>query len=247
MKENNGKGNSNVALIGLGAMGQCLAKGLGASSTLSLYNRTADKSPIKDASLILVAVKPHDMKAALTEIAPYLTPRQLVVSVASNISLSTLKELLPSQPVLRIMPNTAVQIGKGIVGCVKDETLSKEHIALVEKTLSPLGSLYWLPENKIDALTALAGSAPAFAFIILESMIDAGIEMGLHYSEAKSLACDMWLGAASLLKNSNKSPSDLKWEVTSPKGVTIAGIRQLEQDRVRAGVMNALLATFQKL
>ena len=243
-----------ISIIGIGAMGSCLAKGLMSSTTLQLFDKNPDKangfnSPeeaVKECDLVILAVKPKDMEALLKLLRSKLTPDQIVISVAGNIDVAFLENHLPESPVVRIMPNTPCAVGKGVIGIVESKSLTPDVKSKLEAGLSPLGHLHYLPESQIDALTALAGSAPAFAFVILEAMIDAGIEMGLKKPLSQELVTQMWEGSLELLKTSGKNTTDLKWQVASPGGITIAGLDQMEQDKVRAGLLNTLMTTWKR-
>lgn len=252
-----------ICLIGCGAMGASMAEGLAKEHEVSLFDRTPQKAralaekigaashedslpAVEHAEIVIVAVKPKDLHTAAKPFVDHLTQEQIVVSVLGGTPLSALEKAFGDIKVIRAMPNIACALGKGVIGCVDAEPVSAKTKAIIEKGLGPLGWIHWVPEKQIDALTALAGSGPAFAFVILESMIDAGVEMGLSSSLAQSLACEMWEGALALLQNSGKSTSALKWDVSSPGGITIAGLHQMEQDAVRRGIINTLIATHRK-
>ena len=252
-----------ICVIGCGAMGGSMAAQLARHHEVTLYDHDDQKavalaqeigaaaseeapSAIKNCDMIIVAVKPKDLEEAARQFVDHVTQDQIILSVVGSTPLSTLEKVFGQLRIVRTMPNIACAFGKGVLGCVDAESVSPKTRAQVEEGMGCLGTLHWVPEKQIEALTALAGSGPAFAFVIIESMIDAGIEMGLTPELAKDLACEMWEGALTLVQNSGKSPTELKWQVSSPGGVTIAGLHQMEQDAVRSGIMNTLFATYKK-
>jgi len=252
-----------ICVIGCGAMGGSMAKGLAPRHSVHLFDRYPQKAlslaqeigaesfdeihaATADCDIIIVAVKPAHLDEAGKTFVDHITQEQIIVSVVGSTPLSTLEKVFGQLKIVRAMPNIACALGKGVIGCVDAESVSAKTKSQVEGGLSSLGAVHWVPEEQIEALTALAGSGPAFAFVIIESMIDTGIEMGLPAKLAQDLACQMWEGALALLQESGKSPSDLKWTVSSPGGVTIAGLHQMEQDAVRAGIMNTLFAAYRK-
>jgi len=252
-----------ICVIGCGAMGGSMAKELARHHQVNLYDHHPQKAislaqeigatsfedilpAVQDSEIIIVAVKPIHLEEAAKQFAEHVTGDQIIFSVVGSTPLSVLEKYFGQLRIVRAMPNIACQHGKGVIGCVDAESVSAKTKSQVEEAISSLGAIHWVPEEQIEALTALAGSGPAFAFVILESMIDAGVAMGLNADLAKDLACEMWEGAVALVQQSGKSPSELKWIVSSPGGVTIAGLHQMEQDAVRAGVMNTLFATYKK-
>ncbi len=250
-------------IIGCGAMGGSMAKKLAEDHQVNLFDRYAEKveklageikakgfqnmqQAISGCDFVIVSVKPIDIEEAASQMSDHLTQEQIVISVAGGVPLAQLEKLFGQVLTVRAMPNIACAFGKGVIGLVKTENLTDAIREKVQKSLSPLGFIHWIDEDQISGLTALAGCGPAFAFAIIESMIDAGIAMGLTAGLSKQLALEMWEGSLTLMKESGKSPSDLKWQVTSPGGTTIAGILELEDSSVRAGIINTILAAYEK-
>lgn len=248
-----------ITIIGCGNMGRALATRLSKTNELYLYDHTSGKSesfeneglgksfksfeePLKKSDIVILAVKPQNLK----EIAEKLTIRkgQILVSILTGASLAVLKGYFPEALLIRMMPSMAVAYGAGVIGVCSNE--SSEVNDSISKTFESLGELYWLPESKINALTALTGSGPAFFFSIIESMIEAGIAMGFTAKEAKKLILPMLQGSLTLLEKSDLHPADLKWQITSPQGTTIAGLRKFEESAVRAGIMNTFLAAYDR-
>lgn len=249
-----------IAIIGCGVMGTAFAKHLAREHSLLLCDRNHKKAAAlakelggeaydrfheatSGSEVIILAVKPKD----LPEVAKHTTfsKKQLLVSLLAGTSLSVLKKYYPEATILRIMPNIALTCGQAVIGLV-DDHLSQEMKTKGEYLLKGLGLLAWVPESKIEALSALTGSGPAFAFVIIEAMIESGIAMGLTARESQNFVIQTIEGSLGLLKETGKHPAELRWEVASPGGTTIAGLREMEVMGVRAGVINTFLACYQK-
>lgn len=249
-----------IAIIGCGVIGSAFAKHFAREHSLLLCDRNHKKAvalaketggeahdrfheAITDSDVILLAIKPKD----LPELAKHtnFSNKQLVISVLAGTTLATLKKYYPEATILRIMPNIALACGQAVIGIAEDH-LSSEIKTKGEYLLKGLGLLAWVRENKIEALSALTGSGPAFVFVMIESMIEAGIAMGLTARESKEYVLQTIEGSIGLLKESEKHPAELRWEVASPGGTTIAGLREMETQGVRAGIMNAFLACYQR-
>lgn len=201
---------------------------------------------VSRAEMIILAVKPRDLDEVAGMIHRELYEEQLLISILTGVSRERLQTYFANIPIVRIMPNLALLYGKAVVGIANAEDLSP---ALKEKTLDVLqhlGSCHWIPESQIDALTAITGSGPAFLFVIIESIIDAGIAMGFSSEEARHLALEMITGAVVLLKETGKHPAELKWDVASPAGATVAGLEAMERHSVRSGVIQTFLSAFQR-
>jgi pyrroline-5-carboxylate reductase len=250
-----------IRIIGCGAMGSAIAERLRLNGHhLALYDKEGGKAealsrsiqakayqnPLEGTSAeewLLLAVKPQDFAQAIPALSPF--PGELVLSVIAGISQSELAHAFPDKTVLRMMPNLAVQYGTGIVALADHPNLQRLKNK-IQQLLKPLGYLHWLPESSFHALTALAGSGPAFVFTLIEAMVDAAVAMGLPAEMSLDLVQEMFLGAISILSNSKQSTSALKWKVTSPGGTTIAGLRELERCNVRSGIIETLLAAYER-
>lgn len=245
-----------LCIIGCGAMGGALARAL-SHHTLYLYDKDAKRceeltqqlrarpfTALKQGpeTIYLLAIKPQDLAAFAKE-----TPLKgrWLGSVLAGVDLATLKKSFPDLPLLRMMPNLAVQYGEGVVALIESPEL-KGFKKEIEELFAPLGLLRWIPEVHVNALTSLIGSGPAFFFVLIEAMAEAGIAMGLQPDNALALAKQMIRGSLRLLDETKKSPSALKWEVTSPGGTTIAGLRRMEELSVRSGLIETFLAACQR-
>jgi pyrroline-5-carboxylate reductase len=251
-----------IAVIGCGNMGKGLVKRLSTTSQVSFYDRNPEKTSkleqegfgkaysdctqmIKNADMVILAVKPQNLKEAATLIGNNLNEHQTLVSLLTGTSVELLKGFFPAPTIVRMMPNMALVYGEGVIGLVSDEKLSKQDKDALTKTFESLGTIYWLPESKINALTALTGSGPAFFFLMVEAMVDAGIAMGFSAKDAQGLVYQMIQGGLTLLEKTEKHPGELKWQITSPQGTTIAGIKKLEELALRGGVINTFLAAYE--
>lgn len=249
-----------IAIIGCGAMGSSMAKQLSRAHTVAVFDKFPEKisfrtdhptisicrtpeEAMQHADFILLFVKPHDLKGVASELKQHLTTDQLVVSGLAGTSIAQLKKALGEKTsILRMMPNLAVEYGQGVLGCVEAPEINASLKEKISKAFSVLGLILWLPEDKIDALTALASSGPAFILIIIEAMIDAGIAMGFTSTDARHLILQTLGGTLSLLEKTGKHPGELRWQVSSPAGTTIAGTLALEKANVRAGIIQTFLA-----
>jgi pyrroline-5-carboxylate reductase len=253
----------HIAIIGCGKMGTALAELLGPSHQLLLYDRDwnwtqqlaqkVNGSPFQQlsevltkAQFIFLAVKPQNLK----EIAPLMNPSlrkgQIIISLLAGTPLDILKHYFTQPVLVRIMPNLAMRYGAGVVGIVDTPDLSPELKQELQKLLTPLGLIYWLKENQMDALTALTGSGPAFILTLIEAMVETGVAMGFQAENAEHLIIQMLQGCITLLQKTGQHPAELKWQIASPNGTTIAGLRVLERENVRSGLMETFLATYQR-
>jgi pyrroline-5-carboxylate reductase len=254
---------TTFALIGVGKLGEALLSGLirsgrdkaqviaaeryeGRAREISdLYGvRTATPlEAVKDADVVLLAVKPQDMRTALRELAPAVTPATLVVSLAAGITTALLEEELPEGTrCVRVMTNTPVFVDEAMSVVCAGSHSAEGDLELVEELLRPVGKVMRLPEHQLDAVTALSGSGPAYFFYLVEAMIDAGILLGLPRAVAAELIIQTAVGSAKMLKESDEHPVVLREAVMSPAGTTISAIRVMEDHGVRAAMLAALEA-----
>jgi len=190
---------------------------------------------VRDADLVVLAVKPQDMAAAAHSIAAELaTRRRIVVSIAAGIRIANLVQWLGGgTPVVRTMPNRPALIGAGITAACAGPDVGQEERGAVERVLSTAGPLVWLDdESQMDAVTAVSGSGPAYFFLLVEALEDAGAALGLPRDTARQLAAHTALGAGRMVTESTDPPSKLREQVTSKGGTTAAALAVLE----RAGV-----------
>lgn len=197
---------------------------------------------------IILAVKPQMMAAVLTPIADILKERKpVLITIAAGIEIRQIEEMIgTSLPIIRLMPNTPVAVGKGmIVYCAN----SLVEAAVLQDFLSDMefaGTLDAIDEKLIDAASALSGSGPAYLYLFLEAMADGAVACGLPRQKAMAYAAATMEGAAQMFLQSGKHPGELKDAVCSPAGSTIVGIQALEQHGFRGAVMDCIIAAYQR-
>lgn len=253
-----------VALLGGGQMGEALLGGLvdagWQSEDLAVAEVYAERrhalesrfpgvrvvpSPawaVAEAELVVVAVKPADLSAALEAAAPALVPGTLVLSIAAGVTISTLESLVPGHPVVRAMSNTPALVGRGAAAIAGGTHTDDDHLAQAEAVLRAVGTVVRVPEALLDAVTGLSGSGPAYVFLVAEALIEAGVHVGLPRPVSQSLVTQTLLGAATLLASREDGPEALRASVTSPAGTTAAGVAALESRAVRAAFLEAVAA-----
>jgi len=218
-------------------VGMVLADELGASF-FDDPNEAADK-----AEVVLLAIKPDQIE----DISQQLEGRKrTLLSILAGTSIAEMQEWFPGCQIIRAMPNLALIHGESIIALVGDEDVDEELKRKVSELLDPMGMVFWTEEEKMDAITALAGSGPAFIIAIVEALVEAGIQMGLPVQIARSVALKMIQGAVSLMEHHEGHPGEIRWRISSPKGTTIAGLNALEKEGVRSGIIQTVLASYEK-
>lgn len=258
-----------LAVLGVGMMGSALARGLVASGAmpgagirlydtneakaLSLTEVAGSRCPasaqaaVTGADIILIAVKPAIVPEVLAEIAPFLSPAPLVVSIAAGVRLEKMESLLPKGvPIVRVMPNTPSLIGKGATALSRGTHATEEHLQLAQSLFQAVGIAVEVPEKLLDAVTGLSGSGPAYVYLIIEALADGGVKQGIPRDIARLLAAQTVLGAAEMVLSSDQHPAQLKDNVTTPGGTTIAGLHVLENAAVRGALINAVQASTER-
>jgi pyrroline-5-carboxylate reductase len=195
------------------------------------------------AQTLLITVKPQDMAALLSEIAPRTTTDKLVISVAAGITTAFIESRLSGDiPVVRVMSNTPVLVDEAMSVISPGSHAGESHLRRAEELLRPVGKVLRIPESQQDAATALSGSGPAYVYFLVEAMVDAGILLGMPRSNALEMVKQAVYGAATMLRDSGEHPVILREAVTSPGGTTINAIRELEKHGVRAAFLAAIEA-----
>jgi pyrroline-5-carboxylate reductase len=252
-----------VAVLGAGKIGEALLSGMiragWAPANLLVTARRAERADelrtrygvqavdnahaAKTADTLILAVKPQDMGALLTELAPHVGSDRLVISAAAGITTASVEDrLTEGTPVVRVMPNTPVLVDEGMSVISAGRHADEQHLARTEAIFQPVGKTLRVPEKQQDAATALSGSGPAYFYYLVEAMTDAGILLGLPRAQAHDLIVQSAIGAAVMLRDSGEHPVKLREAVTSPAGTTISAIRELENHGVRAALIAALEA-----
>lgn len=196
----------------------------------------------RQADILVLSVKPQVMAKVLDEIGPHIHQRALVVSIAAGIPLATIEAKLPQARVIRTMPNTPALVAAGATAIAAGGHATPEDIEAARRIFDSVGTTTVLEEPQMDAVTGLSGSGPAYIFLIIEALSDAGVKVGLSRYNAQALAAQTVLGSAKLLIETNEHPGRLKDMVTSPGGTAIAGLHTLEAGGLRTTLMNAVEA-----
>ena len=218
---------------------RALSAGLG-SVTLGADNRSA----VNNAPVVLLCVKPQALPQVLEEIAPVLAPGALVISIAASTTVSFIQEKLGKEvAVVRAMPNTPAMVGAGMTALCAGAAAHAEHLETAQRLFESVGRVVIVDEKHMDAITALSASGPAFAFVILESLAEAGVKCGLPREMATTLAAQTLFGSAKLALETGHHPALLKDAVTTPAGCTIEGLMELERGGLRVTLMSAVVKT----
>jgi pyrroline-5-carboxylate reductase len=198
---------------------------------------------VSGAGIVVIGVKPQDIEGLLAEIGTAVSADQTVISIAAAIPTALIENhLADGVPVVRAMPNTPMTVHEGMAGIAAGAHAEEEHLARAEEVLGSVGRAVRVDEDYMDAITAVSGSGPAYFALLAESMIEAGILLGLSREVSTDLVVQTMLGTAKLLRDEGMHPVELREAVTSPGGTTIAAIRELEQAGVRAAFLNAIQA-----
>jgi pyrroline-5-carboxylate reductase len=215
------------------------------AQTTGVVTTSDNAEVVTTATGVLVAIKPQ----ILAEVLGPLTfqPGQLVISIAAGVSLAKLADVTgPAQPLVRVMPNVLATVGSAASAYAGNEQATSEHLALVQRLLDSVGTAVRVPERLLDAVTGLSGSGPAFVAVFLEALVDGGVAAGLPRADAVRLAAQTVLGVGQWVLETGGSPAQLKDQVTSPGGTTIAGLRALEAGGLRSSAIEAVLAAAQR-
>jgi pyrroline-5-carboxylate reductase len=256
---------AKIAVVGAGNMAEALVKGLiqaeGIDATnivvsarrvaraerlASKYSVTAspdNASCVRDAAIVLLAVKPQVMSGVLAGLRPHISKDALVLSVAAGITTSTIESLLePGVRVVRAMPNTPAMIGMSATAIAPGANATDADMESARVVFAAVGRVVLVDEVHLDAVTGLSGSGPAYIFLIMEALADAGVKVGLSREIALELAAQTLLGSAQMLLQTGEHPGRLKDQVTSPGGTAIAGLHTLEEGGLRTTLINAVEA-----
>ncbi|WP_423407315.1 pyrroline-5-carboxylate reductase [Heyndrickxia sp. MSNUG] len=253
-----------LVFVGAGSMAEAMISGIGASGLLPgehmwLTNKQdthrlqtlEQKYGVRttynydelfsDADTVVLAMKPKDAAMAIGEIKSYLTDGMLVISVLAGVSIAAIEAAAgASLAVARVMPNTSAAIGKSATALAVNENVTGEQKWRVKELFNTIGLTAIVEESQLDAVTGLSGSGPAYIYYLVEAMEKSAVEIGLEKHTAKQLIIQTLLGAAEMLTKSDKEPSQLRFEVTSPGGTTEAGISILEKHGVQSAFISCI-------
>ena len=252
-----------TAIIGAGVMGETLLSGLVRAGRRVDQLMVGEKRPERakeleerygvtvvsnreaatKADTVALVVKPQDMADVLDEITGHLRPGQLVVSLAAGITTAFIESRVPEGvAVVRVMPNTPALVDDGMAAISPGSHCDEAHLSEAESLMGSTGRVLRIPEKQMDAVTAISGSGPAYIFFVVESMIEAGVHLGLPRASATELVVQTLVGSAKMLRETGDHPVVLREQVTSPGGTTASALRELEIHRVRAAFLAAMEA-----
>lgn len=196
---------------------------------------------IKDADIIVIATKPYDIDRALQDIASFINPNQLIISVIAGVSTEAIvKSVGKDVPVIRTMPNTSATIGYSATAICKGEFATEEHINQARELFEAIGTVSVIAEEQMHVVTGISGSGPAYIYYLVEAMEQAAKDEGLDEKTAKQLITQTIIGAGNMLQERTESPMTLRENVTSPNGTTAAGIETLQQHNFKEAVMECV-------
>ncbi len=253
----------NIGLIGCGVMGSALVKGMLTQgdiepSQVYLYDLNEERKqqlaaefkaiPAENLAAfipycrhVFIAVKPQDTEGLLYSIKPMVKPEQIYISIAAGITIDFIESCLPSgTKVVRLMPNTPCLIGEGATVISTGDAVTEQERKAVEKLLKPLGLSIRLPENLMDAATGLSGTGPAYVYLFIETMIEAGVSIGIRRDVASKLVIQNVIGAARMMESNSQHPAELRNNVTSPAGTTSSAMLVLEEEGFRSCLIKAV-------
>lgn len=260
---------SRIAVLGAGKMGGILIKALiekhqlapervnatvahearaqELSHKLGVTVATDNLAAVDGADVILVCVKPQVVQELMEQIADKVTAKQLVISVAASVHTSQIESALGAGvAVVRAMPNTPCVLGQGMTALCKGQYANQEHVDAAAALFNVVGRTVVVDEKHMDAVTGLSASGPAYIYIILESLAEAGVKVGLPRDIATLLAAQTTLGAATVVLETGDHPALLKDAVTTPAGCTIDGIMELEEGKLRVTLIKAVVKAAQR-
>jgi len=259
-----------IGFIGAGNMGGALIAGLAAEKVLFSPDRIICSDPrqtvldelaqkygvavtldntetIKAADVLVLAVKPQVVADVFTEAVYLLDDSRLIISVVAGVSLAAIeKRARRKLRLVKVIPNICATIGQGISALAAGKNATQEDLGLTREIFRCVGETVTVDEGHLDAVTGLSGSGPAYIFMLIDALADAGVNMGLWREDAKALAVQTVLGSAAMVKSSGKHPGALKDLVASPGGTTIAGLHALAEGGIQAALMNAVAAATER-
>jgi pyrroline-5-carboxylate reductase len=261
--------NKQVGFVGSGNMGEALIHGLlhghlcrpeqiicsdirpeklkMIREKYGVKGTTHNTEVVKESDIVLLAVKPQIMKPVVDEIAKYLDLSKLIISIAAGVPLDAIETCAMRElKLIRVMPNICVSVREGVSAIAAGKHAQKEDLMMAKTIFDSVGKSLFVDEYLLDAVTGLSGSGPAYIFLIIDALADAGVKVGLSRDDALILAAQTVLGAAKMLIETGEHPGKLKDLVTSPGGTAIAGLHTLEEGGLRTTLMNAVEVATQR-
>ncbi len=261
--------SSKITFIGSGVMGEAMIKGLLDKGLTTPANITAtdiaearlsalrtqfgintsddNAAAVTGAQVVILSIKPQTLPEVGRALSSKILPDALVLSIMAGVRLSTMQSALQHERIVRAMPNTPAQIGMGMTVWMGTSAVVDGQLTQAETILSAMGEqVHVHDEAYLDMATGLSGSGPGFVFLLIEAMIDAGVQMGFTRADARKIVLQTVEGSAALMRTSGLHPAELRNRVTSPGGTTAAGIYELEKDAVRASMGRAIFAAYER-
>ncbi len=261
--------DTRMAVIGAGKLGEALIRGLIDARAIdaghiTVTGGTPERAPhlaaalgvraaasnveaAREADLVVLAVKPQTVAPVLDEVAPHLTPAQLLLSVAASVSTGFIESRLHGPiPVVRAMPNTAALVKEAITGIARGMHAGEAHLEIAREIFSAVGRVVAVDEKHLDAITGLSASGLAFIYVVIESLAEGGVKMGLPRHLATELAAQTVRGAGTMVIETGAHPALLKDNVTTPAGTTIDGLLQLEEGGLRVTLIKSVIQATQR-
>ncbi|MBP2662615.1 MAG: proC [Firmicutes bacterium] len=256
--------NKQIGFIGGGAMAESIIRGILSaglvmpsqimvndisserlahlSSSFAIATTLDSQEIVKQSDILFLTVKPQVISGVIDTIAPIVTKTTIVVSVAAGVPIDMLQSKMSGVPIIRVMPNTPVAVGEGMSAMALGKYATKAVSDPIAQVFASVGQVVTVSEDSMDAVTGLSGSGPAYAFVVIDALADAGVRVGLSRQTSILLAAQTLMGAAKMILETNEHPAKLRDMVTSPGGTAIAGVHILEQKGVRAALIDAVVA-----
>jgi pyrroline-5-carboxylate reductase len=261
--------NKQVGILGTGNMGEALIHGLlyghlcrpeqvfcsdvrperlkAIREKYGVKSTSHNVEVVKQSDILILAVKPQIMKQVVEEIAKYLDLSKLIISIAAGVPLDAIEACARKDlKLIRVMSNICVSVREGVSAIAGGKHALKEDLMMAKTIFDSVGKSLFIEENLLDAVTGLSGSGPAYIFLIIDALADAGVKVGLSRDDALILAPQTVLGAAKMLIETGEHPGKLKDMVTSPGGTAIAGLHTLEEGGLRTTLINAVEVATQR-
>ena len=261
--------NKTVGILGTGNMGEALLRGLlqghvckpeqilcsdirpeklrEIRESLGVKGTSHNVEVVKHSDIMILSVKPQIMKPVIEEIARHLDLSKLIISIAAGVPLAAIESCAKKDlKLIRVMPNICVSVREGVSAVAGGPHAQKEDLTMAKTIFDSVGKTVFVEEDLLDAVTGLSGSGPAYIFLIIDALADAGVKVGLSRSDALLLASQTVLGSAKMMIENGEHPGRLKDMVTSPGGTSIAGLHTLEQGGVRTTLINAVEVATQR-
>lgn len=262
-------GMQRITFIGSGAMGEAMIKGMVAQDVVQapqimasdpvatrreqmkaqfgVSTTDSNRAAVQDADVVVLSVKPQMLPKVMAELKGHIPAAALVLSIVAGVPIATMQAGLGHDRIVRTMPNTPAQVGKGMTVWVATPAVSPEQRQQTQRILNALGEQVMVEdEHYLDMATGLSGSGPGYVFLIIEAMIDAGVQIGFSRADAQKIVLQTIDGSVELVRSTGLHPAELKNRVTSPAGTTAAGLFELEQSGVRAAMIRAVEAAYHR-